>query len=101
MWRHTDELALHVAAVRSGHRWHRCDTCHRTALRKGQGRGCFLTPRCPGTVARRPAPVDGGLPCARPGCDRPAELFTYTHEALCRADFLHLATILEQEQPSQ
>lgn len=89
------DLALAIAGRGSGHRWAACELCHRPALiATGKQQPCRQTPRCPGklkALARTPVDEGLGLPCARPGCERAAVTITATLEALCLADFHHLA----------
>jgi hypothetical protein len=82
--------------------WHRCNECGAEAL-TAKDRTCMLTPRCKGKLVtyRDPPPLmlDGApLPCARPGCMRPACHLTHAHEPLCASDFTHLALVLDHRR---
>lgn len=100
---HRTDLTLAIAGQSSGHRWASCTTCHRPQLiPTGSEQGCKLKPRCKGKLkayAKARAvgeaiELDGQpVPCARPGCDRPAVWRTAWHELVCSADFHHLALL--------
>ena len=95
-------FAVAVAGARTGHRLRVCDTCHREALTAKAGGRCRMTPRCKGKardLADPPALVLDGepLPCARPGCRRPAAHLTAQLELVCTSDLAHLALHLDRE----
>lgn len=98
---HRADLAFALAGRDTGHRWATCTRCARTQLiATGTEQPCKLKPGCDGRLkvyakarpTRPPLDLDGEpVPCARPRCDRPATHRTAWHEAVCTADFHHLA----------
>jgi hypothetical protein len=106
-----DDIALGVAGTRRirepgkpsiGHAWRRCPDCGREAL-TAKEKACYLTPKCKGRLYTwhdpQPLTLAGQpVPCARPGCERPATTLTAWHEPLCPSDFTHLALALEHQE---
>lgn len=93
--RHRVPLAHYIVRTK-GTKWRVCPECYEEALTTGQGRKCFLTSGCSGTmvtVDRIPSPPHlDGRTCARPGCGRPAWRGTHWGEVYCFSDW-HALTL--------